>query len=121
MPVRQNSIMSFREELAEIAKCIEAEKQIRHSLRISSNPDYYSRQRNILLEQMKEIQDKIDRLDAKYESAEQDIQESRERQKSLEKRQFRIRERAKFERVEKILEELKRQKAILEGDKSNDS
>lgn len=104
MPVRENSILSPREEMHELKVAIEGEKETRKSLQISGNRDYYNRQKAILLEQLEEIKRKIDCLDNRFHNVEDEMQASLDRQAKYERRYKTLKNRDKIARLEKLLE-----------------
>jgi chromosome segregation ATPase len=115
MPVKENSIHTPREEMALLQANIEGEKHTRRSLRISQNPNYYSSQREYLEAQIKMFQEKLDILEHRYNSAEEQIEESFDRQRRYERRYATLKHRVKIERMLKLKEEMAELKEEMEG------
>ena len=106
MPVRVNSIQTPREEMAELQVYIEHEREARRSLKISLNPEYYSTQKEYLEQQIAVLQGKLNTLTDRFNSGEEEIQASYDRQKRLESRYNSLKHRDKIERMEQLAKQI---------------
>lgn len=106
MAVRVNSIQTPREEMAELQVCIEHEREARRSLRISLSPEYYSAQKEYLEQQIAVLQGKLDTLNDRFNSGENELEASYARQKRLECRYNSLKHRDKIERMEQLAKQI---------------
>ena len=113
MAVRENSIHSPREEMAQLQKDIERERETRRSFKVSSNPEYYSSQKEYLEAQIKMFQDKLDSLEHRFQNADEEIQASFARQREYEKRYNLLKHREKIARIARLQEEINLTKAEM--------
>lgn len=106
MANKQRGSLSAREQIAEIKASIEYEREIRRSLKISTDERYYAGQKTYLEQQIAEFQKSLDLLTERFTSGARLIEESFSRQRILETRLLTIQERGKLEKVEALKAEL---------------
>ena len=103
---RINTIHTPKEEMAELKISIQAEKDIRRSLRISSRDSYYSAQKEYLDLEIAKLQRKLDILTSRYENATLEIKASEEHEAKLQHRLLMLENISKLQRFEDLKNKL---------------